>query len=104
MHENNIQLNKAIKIRSDQGKEFENSLFTKFCNKHGINHEFFAHKTPQHNGVEEGRNKALLEMAWVMLKAKNVLVKFWVKALNTPCYTLNRVYLRLGTTMSPYEI
>ena len=39
-----------------------------------------------------------------MLKVKNVLVKFWVEALNAACYTQNKVYLRLGTTMTPYEI
>ena len=42
-------------------------------------------------------------MARIMLKVKNVLVKVWVEALNT-CYTLNRVYLRPRTTMTPYEI
>ena len=59
MREKNRQLNKAIRIRSDHGKEFENSIFTKFGNKHGINHEFYALKTPQQNGVEEGKNRAL---------------------------------------------
>ena len=39
-----------------------------------------------------------------MLKEKKVLVMFWLKALNTTCYTLNGHYLRLGITMTPYEI
>ena len=39
-----------------------------------------------------------------MLKEKNVSIMFGAKALNTTCYTLNRVYLRPGTTMIPYEI
>ena len=47
MRENNRQLNEDIRIRSDHGKEFENSLFTKFYNKHGIDHEFFSPKTSQ---------------------------------------------------------
>ena len=47
MHEKNRQHKKAIRIMSDHGKEFENSHFTKLCNKHGIDHEFFAPKTPQ---------------------------------------------------------
>ena len=46
------------------------------------------------NGVVERKNKKLQEMACVMFKAKNVLVKFWVEALNTTFYTQNRVYLR----------
>ena len=51
MCEKNTQLKKAIRIRSDLGNEFENDIFTKFYNKHGIDHEF-----SQHNGVEEGKN------------------------------------------------
>ena len=43
-------------------------------------------------------------MARVMLKAKNVPVKFLVEALNIACYTLNKAYLHAGTTMTPYEI
>ena len=92
IREKNRQLKKAIRIRSDHGKEFENSLFTKFCNKHEIDHEFFAPKTPQQNGMEEGKNRALREMDWVMIKEKNVPVKFWAEVLNTTCYTLNKVY------------
>ena len=56
MSENNRQLKKAIRIRSAHGKDFDNALFIKFCNKHGIGHEFSAQKTPQHNKVEEGKN------------------------------------------------
>ena len=58
MREKNRQLKKAIRIKSNHGKEFENSHFTKFNNKHGIDHEFSALKTPQQNQVEEGNNKA----------------------------------------------
>ena len=71
---------------------------------HGIDHEFFAPKPPHQNGVEEGKKRVLQEMAQIMLKAKNVPKMFWAEALNTTCYTLNKVYLRLGTTMTPYEI
>ena len=70
MFENNHHPKKDERIRSDIGKEFENSLFSKFCNKHGIIHEFSAPKTPQQDGVVERKNKTLQEMARVMLKAK----------------------------------
>ena len=46
MREKNKQLKKAIRTRSYHWKEFEKSHFTKFCNKHGIDHEFFTPKTP----------------------------------------------------------
>ena len=54
--------------------------------------------------MEEENNKELREITRIMLKAKNVIVKFWAEALNTTCYTLNKVYLCPGTTMTPYEI
>ena len=87
MHEKNHHLKKAVRIRSDHRREFENTLFIEFCNKHAIKHEFSTPKTPQHNRVAERKNKTLQEMARVMLKAKNVPLKFLVEALNTACYT-----------------
>ena len=44
--EKNLHLKKVVRIRSDHGREFENSLFVEFCNKHCIRHEFSAPKTP----------------------------------------------------------
>ena len=38
---------KVYRVRSDHGKEFENSLFAEFCDHLGIAHEFSAPKTPQ---------------------------------------------------------
>ena len=43
-------------------------------------------------------------MVRVILKEKNFLVRLWVESLNIACYTHNRVYLHLGTTMTPYEV
>ena len=37
---------KVVRIMSDHGREFENSYFDNFCNKHGIRHEFSSPKTP----------------------------------------------------------
>ena len=42
-------------IRSDHGREFENIDFEDYCNKHGINHNFSALRTPHQNGVVEGK-------------------------------------------------
>ena len=74
MREKNKQLKKTIGIRCDHEKEFENSLFTKFCSKHGINHEFSTLMASQHNGMEEGKKKSLREMARVMLKEKKMFL------------------------------
>ena len=46
-NEKDINISKIVRIWSDHGKQFENTIFAKFCDKHGIAHEFSAPKTPQ---------------------------------------------------------
>ena len=93
-----------VKIRSDHGKEFENAKFEAFCNEHGIKKEFSAPKTPQQNGVVERKNRVIQEMTRVMLLNKNILHKFWAKAVNTSCHIGNRIFFRAGTKKTSYEI
>ena len=93
-----------IKMRSDHGKEFENAKFEAFCNEHGIMKEFLAPKTPQQNGVVERKNRIIKEMARVMLLNKDIPQKFWGEAVNTSCHIGNRIFFRVGTKKTSYEI
>jgi len=93
-----------VRIKSDHGKEFENTAFAKYCDENGIAHEFSAPKTPQQNGVAERKNRTIQEMARVMLNAKKLTLRLWAEAVSTACYTINRVYLRQGTNKTSYEI
>jgi len=34
-------------LRSDHGKEFENSSFINYCNEYGVDHNFSTPRTPQ---------------------------------------------------------
>ena len=43
-------------------------------------------------------------MAKVMLHNKDVARNLWGEAINTACHTINRVYFRLGTKKTPYEL
>ena len=43
-------------------------------------------------------------MARVMLHNKKLPKSFWGEAVNTACHTLNRVYFRLDSKKTPYEI
>lgn len=95
---------KVQRIRSDHGKEFENTDFQTFCEDRGITQEFSTPKTPQHNGVVKRKNITLQEIARTMVKASDVANKFWAKTLNTSCYICNRVYLRSKTLTTPHEI
>ena len=52
----------------------------------------------------EGKNRVIQEMARVMLNNKSMPKSFWREAVNTACYTLNRVYFRPNTKKTPYEL
>ena len=39
-----------------------------------------------------------------MLHENNLPTYFWAKEVNTPCYILNRVLIRLSLNKTPYEI
>jgi transposase InsO family protein len=92
------------KIRSDNGTEFKNSQIEGFLEEEGINHEFSSPYTPQQNGVVERKNITLLDMARTMLDEYKTPDRFWVEAINTACYSINRLYLHLILKKISYEL
>jgi hypothetical protein len=56
------------------------------------------------NGVVERKNGVIQEMARVMIHSKNLAQHFWGEAVNIAWHIINRVYLRLETNKTPYEI
>jgi len=66
-----------ISLRSDHGKEFENSSFIDYCTEHGIDHNFSAPRTPQQNRVVERKNHTLEDMARTMLVASGLFRNLW---------------------------
>jgi hypothetical protein len=92
------------KIRSDNGTEFKNSLIEGFLEEEGIKHEFSSPYTPQQNGVVERKNRTLLDMARTMLDEYKAPDRFWAKAINTACYSINRLYLHRILKMISYEL
>jgi transposase InsO family protein len=81
------------KIRSDNGTKFKNSQIEGFLEDEGIKHEFSSPYTPQHNGIVERKNRTLLDMARTMLDEYKTPGQFWAEAINTACYSINRLYL-----------
>ena len=77
------------RIRSDHGREFENTKLATFCNDQGTHQEFSSPKTSQQNGIVERKNRVVQEMACVMLHNKKLPKSFWGEAVNTACHTLN---------------
>nr|GEZ04133.1 retrovirus-related Pol polyprotein from transposon TNT 1-94 [Tanacetum cinerariifolium] len=48
-------------LRTDNGEEYKNDIFTKFCEDEGIVRHFTVRHTPQQNRVAERMNRTLLE-------------------------------------------
>ena len=63
-------------IRSDHTREFDFEGFEKFCDQHGIYHDFSAPRTPQQNGVAERKNRTLIDLARTMLNEHNTAKHF----------------------------
>jgi hypothetical protein len=96
------------KIRSDNGMEFKNSQIEGFLEEEeeeeGIKHEFSSPYTPQQNGVVERKNRTLLDIARIMLDEYKTLDRFWAEAINTACYSINRLYLHRILKKTSYEL
>jgi hypothetical protein len=92
------------KIRSDNGTEFKNSQIEGLLEEEGIKHEFSSPYTPEQNGVVERKNITLLDMARTMLDEYKTPDQFWVEAINTACYSINRLYLHRILKKTSYEL
>ena len=92
------------KIRSDNGTEFKNSQIEGFLEEQGIKNEFSSPYTPQQNGVVERKNRTLLVKARTMLDEYKTPDRFWAEAINTACYSINRLYLHQILKKTSYEL
>jgi hypothetical protein len=92
------------KFRSDNGTEFKNSQIQGFLEEEGIKHEFSSPYKPQQNGVVERKNRSLLDMARTMLDEYKTPDRFWADAINTACYSINRLYIHRILKKTSYEL
>jgi hypothetical protein len=92
------------KIRSDNRMDFKNSHIEGFLEEEGIKHEFSYPYTPQQNGIVERKNRTLLDMARTMLDEYKTPDRFWAEAINTACYSINRLYLHQILKKTSYEL
>ena len=90
-----IQFGPEIKIlRSDNGKEYENSSISHYLASNGI-HQTSCVDTPQQNGVVERKNCHLLEVPRSMLFSMNVPKTYQEYAILTASYLINRLPTRV---------
>jgi transposase InsO family protein len=66
--------------------------------------EFSSPYTPHQNGVVERKNRTLLDMVRTMLDEYKTPDRFWAEAINTACYSINRLYLHRILKKTSYEL
>ncbi|CAL8991390.1 unnamed protein product [Prunus brigantina] len=90
-------------LRSDRGGEFLSGEFNKFCEESGIQRQLTMTYSPQQNGVVERKNRTVVEMAKSMLHEKGISYEFWVEAMNSAIYLLNRCPTKSLKKVTPFE-
>lgn len=78
-------------LRSDNGREYTAHEFQAFIQQKGIISQRSCPYTPQQNGVAERKNRHLLDMVRTLLLESSVPSTFWVEALSTAVYLINRL-------------
>uniref|UniRef100_A0A2N9GD91 Uncharacterized protein n=1 Tax=Fagus sylvatica TaxID=28930 RepID=A0A2N9GD91_FAGSY len=85
------QTGRKIKcLRTDNGTEYRDGDFLKFCEEHGIKRHFTVRKTPQQNGVAERLNRTITETARCLRLNAELPKIFWAEAVDVACYIINR--------------
>ncbi len=57
---------------------------------HGIQRQFICRYTPQQNGIAERKNRHILEVAHALMADKSMPHHYWVEAVATTVYIMNR--------------
>ncbi|XP_022853192.1 uncharacterized protein LOC111374707 [Olea europaea var. sylvestris] len=90
-------------LRSNNGKEYTSAEFNLFCDEAGIEHQLIAPYTPEQNGVNERRNRYVMEMARCMLHEKELPKRFWAEVANTAVFLQNRLPSKAIKDKTPFE-
>ena len=99
------EIGKNLKcLRYDKGEEFTSKKFEIFCNDGGIKRQTSTPRTPPQNGIVERRNRSIMDYARTLMMEKNVNLKYWREVVRTTIYTLNRVQVKKGTHLTPFEL
>ena len=81
---------KVKTLRTDNGLEFYNKEFDKFCETEGIQRHRTCVYTPQQNGVAERMNRTILNKVRSMLSESGLSKAFWAECASTAIYLINR--------------
>lgn len=93
------------RFKCDNGGEYANKAFVSFCEAKGIQIEWTVPYTPQQNGTSERLNRTVVERARAMLADANIGKQFWVQAVQTAVYLINRCPTSANDSdATPFEV
>ena len=85
------QTGRKIKyLRTDNGLEYRDKEFIRFCELEDITRHFTVKRTPQQNGVAERMNRTLVERAKCMRLNVGLPKVFWAETIDTTSFIINR--------------
>jgi transposase InsO family protein len=85
-------------------ENLKTSYLRSIVKKHGVEHNLYAPRTPQQNGVVERKSHILEELVRTMLNEGNLPKYLWANAISTACHVLNRILIRHILDKTPYEL
>jgi hypothetical protein len=94
---------KLLRVRTDNGTEFKNSVWEEYFAANGIIHEYTAPYTSASNGVVERANRTLMDLARAMLQDAQLPEKYWAEAASTAAYIRNLLPTRRNPDSTPFE-
>lgn len=96
------QFNSTIHtLRTDNGREYFNSVLSPYLSDQGIIHQSSCPDTPQQNGISERKNWHLLDVARAIMFTMNVPKYLWGEAVLTACYLINRMPSKILNFQTP---
>ena len=90
-------------IRSDNGGEYVNHRFNKYCSDRGIIHQTSVPYNPQQNGLAERMNRTIVEMSRSMMYYMEIDRSWWGEAVMAVAYTINRIPNTALPNIGPFE-
>nr|GEY59248.1 putative ribonuclease H-like domain-containing protein [Tanacetum cinerariifolium] len=91
-------------VRSINHKTYSLVITDGFSRLKGSKREYSNARTLQQNEVAEKKNETLIDAARTMLADSFLPTTFWVEAVNTACYVLNRVLVTKPQNKTPYDL
>ena len=86
------------------GLELCFDIFSDHCKKMGITKHKSVARTPQQNGLAKRFNRSMLERVRCMFSSAAVPKTFWVEAVTTTCFFINRCQYTALNMKTPKEV